>query len=65
MRSATSDVLVRLVPEKRLSLDQALEFLREDEAIEITPDILRLRKTELEKTARVKQARKTRAAAEA
>jgi GTP-binding protein TypA/BipA len=65
MRSATSDVLVRLVPEKRLSLDQALEFLREDEAIEITPDILRLRKTELAKTERVKHARKTRAAAEA
>jgi GTP-binding protein len=62
MRSATSDILVRLVPEKRLSLDQALEFLREDEAIEITPDVLRLRKAELERTARVKQARKTRAA---
>jgi predicted membrane GTPase involved in stress response len=58
-------VLVRLVPEKRLSLDQALEFLREDEAIEITPEILRLRKTELAKTERVKHARKTRAAAEA
>jgi GTP-binding protein len=65
MRSATSDVLVRLVPEKRLSLDQALEFLREDECIEITPGVLRLRKAELEKTARVKEARKTRAAAEA
>jgi len=65
MRSSTSDVLVRLVPAKQLSLDQALEFLREDESIEITPDILRLRKAELDKTARVKQARRTRAAAEA
>ena len=32
MRSSTSDVLVRLVPRAPLSLDQALEFVREDEA---------------------------------
>ena len=37
MRSSTSDVLVRLVPPRRLSLDQALEFVREDEAVEVTP----------------------------
>src|ERR1700759_60707 len=57
MRSSTSDVLVRLVPPRRLSLDQALEFLREDECVEVTPQVVRLRKVELDKTARVKLAR--------
>jgi len=57
MRSSTSDVLVRLVPPRRLSLDQALEFVREDEAIEVTPHAVRLRKVELDANARVKAAR--------
>ncbi len=63
IRSSTSDVLVRLVPARQLSLDQALEFLREDEAVEVTPDAVRLRKVDLDKTARVKSARRSRAAA--
>jgi GTP-binding protein len=62
IRSSTSDVLVRLVPARRLSLDQALEFLREDEAVEVTPDAVRLRKVDLDKTARLKSARRARAA---
>ena len=37
IRSSTADVLVRLVPARQLSLDQALEFLREDECVEVTP----------------------------
>ena len=37
MRSSTSDELVRLVPPKRISLDQALEFVRDDECVEVTP----------------------------
>jgi GTP-binding protein len=57
MRSSTSDVLVRLVPPRRLSLDQALEFVREDEAVEVTPHAVRLRKADLDQTARVKAAR--------
>jgi GTP-binding protein TypA/BipA len=57
MRSSTSDVLVRLVPPRRLSLDQALEFVREDEAVEVTPHAVRLRKAELDQTSRVKAAR--------
>jgi GTP-binding protein TypA/BipA len=65
MRSSTGDVLVRLVPPRKLSLDQALEFLREDECLEVTPHAVRLRKTQLEATARVKAARRARAAAEA
>ncbi len=57
MRSSTADELVRLVPKRELSLDQALEFLREDESVEVTPLNVRLRKTVLEQTARVKAAR--------
>ena len=57
MRSSTSDVLVRLMPARRLSLDQALEFVREDEAVEVTPHAVRLRKADLDQTARVKAAR--------
>jgi GTP-binding protein len=57
VRSSTSDVLVRLVPPRRLSLDQALEFVREDEAVEVTPHAVRLRKAELNAGARTKAAR--------
>jgi GTP-binding protein len=65
MRSSTADVLVRLVPARTLSLDQALEFLREDECVEVTPDAVRLRKVDLDKNDRVKAARRARAAATA
>ena len=61
MRSAAADVLERLVPAKILSLDQALEFLREDESVEVTPHAIRLRKTELTAIARQKTARRIRA----
>jgi GTP-binding protein len=57
MRSSTADELVRLVPKRELSLDQALEFLRVDEAVEVTPTAVRLRKAVLDGTARRKQAR--------
>jgi GTP-binding protein len=56
-RSSTADELVRLVPPRKLSLDQALEFLREDECIEVTPDVVRLRKVSLDQVSRVKLAR--------
>ncbi len=61
IRSSTADVLVRLVPKRELSLDQALEFLREDECVEVTPRAVRLRKAALDANARRKQARATRA----
>ncbi len=57
MRQSTADELVRLVPKRELSLDQALEFLREDECVEVTPKAVRLRKVALDKTSRVKRAR--------
>jgi GTP-binding protein len=57
MRAASAEVLVRLSPAKRLSLEAALEFLRDDECVEVTPDSIRLRKVELDKTRRQKAAR--------
>jgi GTP-binding protein len=61
MRSSTSDVLVRLVPPRKLSLDQALEFVREDECVEVTPHAVRLRKVVLDQIGRQKAARRLRA----
>jgi len=63
IRSSTSEVLVRLVPHRQLSLDQALEFVREDECVEVTPARVRLRKLVLDQNGRVKAARRARAAA--
>jgi GTP-binding protein len=57
MRAASAEVLVRLSPAKRLSLEAALEFLRDDECVEVTPESIRLRKVELDKTRRQKIAR--------
>jgi GTP-binding protein TypA/BipA len=65
MRAAASDNLVRLVPHRVLSLDQALEFLREDECAEVTPESVRLRKEVLPAVDRVKAARRHRAASTA
>jgi GTP-binding protein len=47
VRSSTADELVRLIPPRPLSLEQALELIREDECVEVTPSAIRLRKTEL------------------
>ena len=47
MRASSADELVRLIPPRILSLEQALEFIRDDEAIEVTPQSIRLRKVEL------------------
>ena len=63
IRSSTADELVRLTPARLMSLDQALEFLREDECVEVTPGAVRLRKVALDRVARTKLARKQRAGA--
>jgi GTP-binding protein len=47
MRSSTADELVRLIPPRLLSLEQALEFIGDDESVEVTPNHVRLRKAEL------------------
>jgi GTP-binding protein len=48
IRSSTAEELVRLIPHKELSLEQALEFVREDECVEVTPHRVRLRKVILD-----------------
>jgi GTP-binding protein len=52
IRSSTGEELERLVPPRRLSLEQALEFCREDECVEVTPAAVRLRKVILDQTVR-------------
>jgi len=52
IRSSTAEELVRLIPPRPLSLEQALEFIREDECVEVTPASTRLRKAELSGTRR-------------
>jgi GTP-binding protein len=56
MRSSTADELVRLIPPRPLSLEQALEFIRADEAVEVTPVSIRLRKVELSASKRARLA---------
>ena len=60
MRSSTSEVLVRLDAHRKLTLDEALEFVREDEAVEATPSSVRMRKVVLAKVDRLKTARQQR-----
>ncbi|HZR94221.1 MAG TPA: translational GTPase TypA [Gaiellaceae bacterium] len=52
VRAASSEELVRLIPPRPLSLELALEFIRDDEAVEVTPRTIRLRKVELSATKR-------------
>ena len=58
MRQSSSDELVRLIPHRLLSLEQALEFCREDECVEVTPATVRLRKVTLVATERAKSRNK-------
>jgi GTP-binding protein len=59
MRQSSGDILVPLIPHKQLSLEQALEFCREDECVEITPGTVRIRKVLLSQTDRVRAGRKS------
>ena len=56
IRSSTGEELERLVPPRRLSLEQALEFCREDECVEVTPVAVRIRKVQLDQTVRGREA---------
>jgi len=56
-RSSNADELERLMPPAPPTLDEALEFVREDECVEVTPGFVRLRKVELDPHARVKASR--------
>jgi GTP-binding protein TypA/BipA len=55
VRSSTGDELVRLIPYRQLSLEQALDFCREDECAEVTPAAVRIRKVRLSAQDREKQ----------
>jgi GTP-binding protein TypA/BipA len=57
IRSSTSDVYERLAAHRKLTLDEALEFVRDDECVEVTPETVRVRKVQLGKTDRLKAAR--------
>jgi GTP-binding protein len=57
VRSSTADELVRLIPHRGLSLEQALEFIREDECVEVTPRTVRLRKVVLDANRRARHRR--------
>jgi GTP-binding protein len=65
MRSSTAEELERLTPPRRLGLDQALELIREDECVEVTPGAIRVRKLVLPAAQRQKLSRRARAAAAA
>jgi len=58
MRAAGSDESIKLEPPRRLTLEMALEFIEDDELIEITPDAVRLRKTVLDQNTRKKAAKR-------
>ena len=60
IRASGADEAIKLVPHQSFSLDQALEFIAEDECVEVTPDNVRLRKVALSATERVRIARAAR-----
>jgi GTP-binding protein len=55
MRSSGADEAIRLVPHKALNLEQAIEFIADDECVEVTPKNLRLRKKVLQANRRPKK----------
>jgi GTP-binding protein len=61
MRQSSGDILVPLIPHRQLSLEQALEWCREDECVEVTPATVRIRKVILDQTERAKSNRKVKA----
>ncbi|MDV3221401.1 translational GTPase TypA [Intrasporangium sp.] len=65
VRSSTADAFEKIVPPRRLSLEQCLEFCREDECVEVTPEAVRIRKVVLSATERARTAARARAAAKA
>ena len=60
MRAAGADDALRLTSPRQMSLEQCLEFLADDELLEVTPQSLRIRKRELDHAARMRQMMKQR-----
>ena len=65
VRAAAADETIRLTPPKIMSLEQSLEFIGDDEAIEVTPAKIRLRKVELDATKRLRMAKNLKKSREA
>ena len=65
MRSSTADEAIRLIPHRELSLEQAIEFIADDEYVEITPQTIRLRKKVLQANKRPRRWQEIRASQEA
>ena len=57
MRASTADEAIRLIPPRKLGLEQAIEFINDDELVEVTPSSIRLRKRILAGNMRPKPAR--------
>jgi len=55
MRQSTSDTFERMTPSRKLTLEECLEFAREDECVEVTPEFVRIRKVELDSNARARR----------
>jgi len=64
MRASTADEAIRLIPHRELSLEQAIEYIADDEYVEVTPKSLRLRKKVLDAKRRPKRWQQIRASAE-
>jgi GTP-binding protein len=62
MRSSNKDIEVRLMTPRQMSLDEALEYLADDELLEVTPESYRIRKRILNTEDRGKQTKKTKEA---
>ncbi|MFW5472270.1 translational GTPase TypA [Knoellia sp. CPCC 206450] len=60
VRASSADNFEKVVPPRRLSLEQSLEFCREDECVEVTPEAVRIRKVELDQTVRGRTASRAR-----
>ncbi len=54
MRSSTADSFEKMTPSRRLTLEESLEFARDDECVEVTPEFIRIRKVELDSNARAR-----------
>jgi GTP-binding protein len=63
IRSSTAESFEKLIPPRQISLEQALEFISEDECVEVTPSSVRLRKATLDQADRGRAAKRAKAAA--
>ena len=65
VRSSTADSFEKLIPSRPMSLEQALEFIAEDESVEVTPRAVRMRKVVLDQTERGRAAKRAKTGAPA